>query len=201
MYKSETKEEVYSELIASKISNLLNIPTALYEIDGEYIRTKNFAYKNNFEPLSSLAGDDDSYEHVFSLLMSINRELVKQYLKISYFDALVNNVDRHNENLGFMRNKKTGKIISLAPNFDLNMSLFSRNKLLSKTKDGFISYFIKFVESNNQVKEIFKELDIPKLNEKDVDGVLSKYDLTMWNIDIKGYLSYREEILRRVCNI
>ena len=201
MYKSETKEEIYSELIASKISNLLNIPTALYEIDGEYIRTKNFAYKNNFEPLSSLAGDDDSYEHVFSLLMSINKELVKQYLKISYFDALVNNVDRHNENLGFMRNKKTGKIISLAPNFDLNMSLFSRNKLLSKTKDGFISYFIKFVESNNQVKEIFKELDIPKLNEKDVDGVLSKYDLTMWNIDIKGYLSYREELLRRVCNL
>ena len=201
MYKSETKEEIYSELIASKISSLLNIPTALYEIDGEYIRTKNFAYKNNFEPLSSLAGDDDSYEHVFSLLMSINKELVKQYLKISYFDALVNNVDRHNENLGFMRNKKTGKIISLAPNFDLNMSLFSRNKLLSKTKDGFISYFIKFVESNNQVKEIFKEIDIPKLNEKDVDGVLSKYDLSMWNMDIKGYLSYREELLRRVCNL
>ena len=100
-----------------------------------------------------------------------------------------------------MELKTTRKIISLAPNFDLNMSLFSRNKLLSKTKDGFISYFIKFVESNNQVKEIFKELDIPKLNEKEVDGVLSKYDLTMWNIDIKGYLSYREEILRRVCNI
>ncbi|MBE6136443.1 MAG: hypothetical protein E7181_04155 [Erysipelotrichaceae bacterium] len=201
MYKSETKEEIYSELIASKISNLLNIPTALYEIDGEYIRTKNFAYKSNFEPLSSLAGDDDSYEHVFSLLMSINKELVKQYLKISYFDALVNNVDRHNENLGFMRNKRTGRIISLAPNFDLNMSLFSRNKLLSKTKDGFISYFIKFVESNNQVKEIFKEIDIPKLNEKDINGVLSKYDLSMWNVDIKGYLSYREELLRRVCNL
>ncbi|MBO4682835.1 MAG: HipA domain-containing protein [Bacilli bacterium] len=201
MYKSETKEELYSELIASKISDLLSIPTALYEIDGDYIRTKNFASKYNFEPLSSLAGDDDSFEHVFALLFSLDKELAKQYLKIIYFDALVNNVDRHNENLGFLRNKKTGKIVSLAPNFDLNMSLFSRNKLLSQTKDGFISLFIKFVDSNEMVKSLYKEIEIPSLKEKDIDEALSQYDLSQWNLDIKGYLLYREGLLRKACNL
>ncbi|MBO4286448.1 MAG: hypothetical protein J5880_03855 [Bacilli bacterium] len=201
MYKSETKEELYSELIASKISDLLSIPTALYEIDGDYIRTKNFASKYYFEPLSSLAGDDDSFEHVFALLFSLDKELAKQYLKIIYFDALVNNVDRHNENLGFLRNKKTGKIVSLAPNFDLNMSLFSRNKLLSQTKDGFISLFIKFVDSNEMVKSLYKEIEIPSLKEKDIDEALSQYDLSQWNLDIKGYLLYREGLLRKACNL
>lgn len=201
MYKSETKEEIYSEIIASKISLLLNIPTALYEIDDKYIRTKNFADKSIFEPLSSLAGDDDSYEHVFPLLLGLNKELAKQYLKIIYFDALTNNVDRHNENLGFLRNKKTGKIVSLAPNFDLNMSLFSRNKLLSQTKDGFITLFTRFIESNNEVKDLYKEVDIPRLNENDIDELLSHYDLNEWNLDVKGYLLYRESILRRVCNL
>ena len=201
MYKSETKEEMYSELIASKISLLLNIPTAFYEIDGDYIRTKNFATKYNFEPISSLAGDNDSFEHVFNLLINLDKELAKQYLKIIYFDALVNNVDRHNENLGFLRDKKNGRIVSLAPNFDLNMSLFARNTLLSQTKDGFISLFIRFVETHDEVRELFKESDIPSLNETGIDTILSQYDLSKWSLDIKGYLLYREKILKKACNL
>ncbi|MBO4285713.1 MAG: HipA domain-containing protein [Bacilli bacterium] len=201
MYKSETKEEMYSELIASKISLLLNIPTAFYEIDGDYIRTKNFATKYNFEPISSLAGDNDSFEHIFNLLLNLDKKLAKQYLKIIYFDALVNNVDRHNENLGFLRDKKNGRIVSLAPNFDLNMSLFARNTLLSQTKDGFISLFIRFVEAHDEVRELFKESDIPSLNETDIDTILSQYDLSKWSLDIKGYLLYREKILKKACNL
>ena len=201
MYKSETKEEMYSELIASKISLLLNIPTAFYEIDGGYIRTKNFTTKYNFEPISSLAGDNDSFEHIFNLLLNLDKELAKQYLKIIYFDALVNNVDRHNENLGFLRDKKNGRIVSLAPNFDLNMSLFARNTLLSQTKDGFISLFIRFVETHDEVRELFKESDIPSLNETGIDTILSQYDLSKWSLDIKGYLLYREKILKKACNL
>ena len=201
MYKSETKEEMYSELIASKISDLLNIPTAFYEIDGDYIRTKNFATKNNFEPISSIAGDNDSFEHIFNLLLNLDKELAKQYLKIIYFDALTNNIDRHNENLGFLRDKKNGRIVSLAPNFDLNMSLFARNTLLRKTKDGFISLFIRFVETHDEVRELFKETNIPSLKETVVDTILSQYDLSEWNLDIKGYLLYRENILRKTCNL
>ena len=201
MYKSETKEEMYSELIASKISLLLNIPTAFYEIDGDYIRTKNFATKYNFEPISSLAGDNDSFEYIFNLLLNLDKELAKQYLKIIYFDALVNNVDRHNENLGFLRDKKNGRIVSLAPNFDLNMSLFARNTLLSQTKDGFISLFIRFVETHDEVRELFKETNIPLLREADIDDILNRYDFSEWNMDIKGYLLYRERILRKACNL
>ena len=201
MYKKESLEEIYSELIASKVSILLNIPTAYYEIDKEYIRTKNFASIYNFEPLSSICSDNDSYEYVFNTLYKLDIKLAKDYLKIIYFDALTNNVDRHNENLGFLRDKETGDIVSLAPNYDLNMSLFARNPLLKKERDGFLSLYLKFVNSIPEVKELYIELDIPILTEEDIDKILSQYDLSKWNIDIKGYLLYKQKILRKECNL
>lgn len=201
MYKSESNEELYSELIASDISKLLNIPTATYVKEEQYIKTKNFADIYNFESISGLAGDDDSYEHVFKTLMNIDTELAKAYLKIIYFDVLVNNVDRHNENLGLLRDKISGAIISLAPNFDLNMSLFSHNKILNKSKDGFISIFEKFVKSKPIIKKLYQEIDIPLLDEHKIDNILARYDLSNYDIDIKGYLLYREKLIRKICNL
>lgn len=201
IYKKESLEEMYSELIASKISLLLDIPTAYYEIDKEYIRTKNFATQYNYEPLQSICGDNDSYEYVFNALYNLDIKLAKEYLKIIYFDALTNNVDRHNENLGLLRDKESGDVISLAPNYDLNMSLFARNPLLKQEKDGFLSLYLKFVNSHTMVKELYRELDIPILSEKDIDKILSRYDLRKWNIDIKGYLLYKQKMLRKECNL
>lgn len=201
MYKKGTKEEIYSELIASKISTLLSIPTAYYELDEGYIRTKNFASLYNYESLSALCGDNDSYEYVFNALFNLNKNLALDYLKIIYFDALVNNVDRHNENLGLLRDKKRGEIISLAPNFDLNMSLFSKNKTLSLYEDGFITLFIKYINTHPIVKSLYQETNLPKLKEEDIDILLREYDLSEFNVDIKKYLLYREEKLRKACNL
>lgn len=201
MYKVGTKEERYSEYLSAMISKLLNIPTAQYELEGDYIKTKNFADKYNFEPIAALCGDNDSYEHVFDILINLDKELAKQYLILIWFDALVNNVDRHNENIGLLRDKNSGEIISLAPNYDLNMSLFARNPLLKKEKDGFINLYLNFTKKNKKVNELYQEMDCPKLDEKKIDNLLEKVDLKDYNFDLKGYLLFRYNVIKDVFNI
>lgn len=201
IYKKETVDEMYSELISSRLSSLLGIPTAYYEIDSGYIRTKNFASIYNYESLSSLCGDNDSFEYVFSTLIKLDKELAKQYLKIIFFDALVNNVDRHNENVGFLRNKKSGKIISLAPNFDLNMSLFSRHTLMNDKLDGFIKLFINFVNNNEEVKNLYQEICFKELDENDIKEAIKDIDIEDKYQKLKDYLLYRFKVLKKACNL
>ena len=165
LYKCGSEDERFSEMFVSLLAKELGIPTALYELDEDYIKTKNFADKYNFEPMSALAGDDQSYENVFNVCLSVNREIAKQYLLLMWFDCIVFNYDRHNENLGFLKNKKNGNIISLAPNFDNNNSLISRNNVLleDRSKDQFINNFVKFIKSNNTAFVLFKEITLPNL--------------------------------------
>lgn len=40
-----------------------------------------------------------------------------------FYDALLFNGDRHNQNVGFLRSSETGQILELAPYFDFNLSL------------------------------------------------------------------------------
>ena len=128
----------------------------------------------NFEPMSSLMDNDDIYDHVFNLIYKMNPNFAKDYLKIIFMDTLVNNVDRHNENYGFLRNKKTGKIIKMAPNFDNNMALISRNSLNENcTKDGFVGIFVKFLQKNNEASSLMKEIRIRELCKKDIESLIN----------------------------
>ena len=201
MYKKGSKEELLSEYISANLSHALGIPTAEYELIDEYIRSKNFADKYNFEPVASLFGDNDSFEYVFDGLYKLDQKLAEQYLYIIWFDALTNNVDRHNENLGVLRDKQTGEIVSLSPNYDLNMTLFARNKTLNKERDGFINLFLKFVNNNETVKNIYKSLKCPCLDDKIINELLSKIDLSDYSFDLSGYLLYRYEMLKTVFNL
>lgn len=42
-----------------------------------------------------------------------------------FFDALLHNDDRHNQNVGVLRDSSTGETIGLAPYFDYNLGLIS----------------------------------------------------------------------------
>ncbi len=98
MYKNEN--ERFSEYFCYCLAKRLGIETVTYEIVGNYIRTKNFVTdKVNFEPMSSLMGEENGYNEVFNKLFSMSKALAKQYLKLIYFDTLVFNVDRHNKRM------------------------------------------------------------------------------------------------------
>lgn len=176
LYKKGTEKEIYSELLASGIAKLLGVPTVEYEFDNGYIRCKNFAKDINFEPISSIAGDNDSFENVFQSILKISDDIAKQFLKLTAFDLIVNNIDRHNENVGLIRYRRSGQILSLAPNFDNNLSLISRNSLFnnSPSKDGLISLFVKFLNKNEKAKELFSQIGFQKINKEMIDELIKK---------------------------
>lgn len=171
LYKAQSENEIFSEIFCSRFAEVLGIPTAYYERDGKYIRSRNFADSFNFEPISSLAGEDDSYENVFNVCFKLGKDIAKQYLMLMYFDAIVENVDRHNENLGVMRNKKSGKIVSLAPNFDNNVALISRVNVLNEDRAtfGMCPMFVKFLKNNKDAYDLFKEIELPRISEFDLE--------------------------------
>lgn len=200
LYKVGNENELFSEMFVSRLASKLDIPSAYYELDGAYIRTRNFADKYNFEPISYLVGDNQDFNHVFSCLNKINKEIAKQYLLLMWFDALVYNYDRHNENYGLLRNKNTGKIVSLAPNFDNNNALISRTNTLleDRSQDGMINSFVKFLETNKIAYNAFKEITLPDVNKQIITSVLGeisikKDDANITNFIINGFkeLNYK----------
>ncbi len=176
MLKKGTGDELFSECFCSELAKALDIPTARYFLSGDCIWTPNFAMDVNFEPMSSIAGEDDRYEHIFPLVSSISEDLAKQYLLLVFFDCLVNNIDRHNENCGFLRNRKTGKIISLAPNFDNNIALTAVNGYphdIKRYEDGLINIFKKFLRKNKEASRVFSSMKLPTLTEDTIKRILS----------------------------
>ena len=74
--------------------------------------------------------------------------------RISCFDVILNNIDRHNENIGVLRDKNSGEIISLAPNYDDNLSLIARDASLPlSSEEGFLKQFVKLIMTNKEIKQ------------------------------------------------
>jgi len=90
------------------------------------------------------------------------------YADDTLYASLVQNADRHNENLGFLRNKRSGRIISLAPNFDNNVALISRTDVLNEDREhfGMCNSFVKFLKSNELAMKLFDEIEFPSINDE-----------------------------------
>lgn len=201
LYKVGTDKEIFSELFYSKMMEKLNYPTATYEKHDSYIRSKNFATKYNFEPMISLAGEDDSYENVFSVLLDINEQIASAYLQLAYYDAIFFNIDRHNENCGILRDKKTGEIVSLAPNFDNNLCLISRvESLNTNLKEGFLNNFAKFLKNNELAKELLFEANMPIITEDIINNCIDEIDMSVNREQIIKFVITRYQYLTRIIN-
>lgn len=200
MYKSGTKNEIFSEWFCSRLCKALGLPTAEYDIIDGYIKTKNFASDYDFEPLKSIAGEDDSYEHCFPLIESISEEIAIQYLYLIWFDALVYNPDRYNENCGFFRDRKTGKIVSLAPNFDNNLALFARDipSTPKRNTDGLIKSLKSFFQKNKKAKRLYANLPLPVITLEMVNKILDNQESPVSADFLFSYLNNGQKILKEL---
>lgn len=197
LYKKGNNNEYISELFYAYLMEELGVPTAHYEMDENYIRTKNFAKGYNYEPLASIMGEDEDYNHVLDKLLEINVNIAEQYLVLIYYDTILNNVDRHNQNCGLLRDQKTGQIISLAPNFDDNMCLISRDDELNRAKnEGFLSYFLNFIKRNNKAKELYQSMDLPVIDEKILDRVIKKIPFDFDSDKVKEFILNRYQFIK-----
>ncbi len=200
LFKAGSEDNIYSELFSAGFAKLINIPSAIYQYDNGYIRTKNFADKYNFEPMYSICGENESYLFVFNKLFNIDKEIAKSYIALLIFDAIVYNVDRHNQNYGLLRDKKSGKIISLAPNFDDNMALLSYNKELKNDikKDQLIKILLDFVKSSEETIKLFKQINLPNLKEKDINVILKNIPIKRDNKLVVSFILSRLNYIKSI---
>ena len=181
MYKSGSPNEYFSELFICKLGEVIGLDMAHYEMDGDYIRTKNFVdtSKFNYEPVSSIMGTEEDYNKCFNTLFSISKDISIQYLKLIWMDTICYNMDRHTENFGFLRDITTGTIHSLAPNFDNNIALISRGypKDVTRSKDGLILFFKDFLKENKTAVDFYREIDLPLISESIIHDCLENISI------------------------
>lgn len=173
MYKSGNSNEYFSELFICRLGEKLGFDMAHYEMDDGYIRSRDFTagLDVNFEPVSSLMGNNEDYSDCFDCINGISPELARQYLRIVWLDTVCYNMDRHTENFGFLRSVKDGTIVSMAPNYDNNIALISRGYLASSSRssDGIIDFFREFLRKNAASKKLFCEMDWPEITGEMLD--------------------------------
>ena len=179
LYKSESAQERFSELLISALGSRLGFSMAEYLPDGEFVKTRDFTEgRYNFEPAKAIMGDEEDYALNYDRLTALEPSLGKQYLDILFMDALCYNVDRHTENYGILRERNTGRVVCMAPNFDNNIALISRGYGAdpSRTNTIFITMFEELLEQKGipyQMPELDKsvldELVCSTLPEDEID--------------------------------
>lgn len=134
MFKHGNTQELISEYYSYQFLKAMNANVADYEIKhtkseeigitSTFIITKDFT--NNaevdFEPFCNYYTDHDEPEYIIPRL---EEKLVVPYIMMVFYDALLHNDDRHNQNAGVIRDSNNGKVIGLAPYFDYNLGLIS----------------------------------------------------------------------------
>ncbi|MFR9310099.1 HipA domain-containing protein [Hydrogeniiclostridium mannosilyticum] len=201
MYKSGNQNEYFSELFICRLGEKLGLPMAHYEMDGEYIRTKNFTGGKaiNFEPMAALTEDDD-YKNCFDILYGISAELAEQYLQIIWLDTVCYNMDRHTENFGFLRNVEDGEIVSLAPNYDNNIALISRGypNTAGRENDGFIRFFRDFLQESRTAAEMYRSMDLPVITEELIDDCMDEIPFQVNRDFIKAFILNGQKIINDI---
>lgn len=181
MYKSGSEAEYFSELFVYQLGKRLGFDMAVYEMDGKYIRTRDFTdgAKVNFEPMSGIVGEDEDYNRCFTALYELSPQLAEQYLRLIWMDSLCLNMDRHTQNFGVLRDVDTGAILRMAPNYDNNVALISRGYVedLSREKDGLLAFLRELLENNATARRMLKQMQIPMVTEVLVDECLASISI------------------------
>ena len=202
MYKSGNQNEYFSELFICRLGEKLGFDMVHYEQDDGYIRSKNFTdgTSYNFEPISALVGENDDYSVCFDAIFSISPELAEQYLKIIWLDSICYNMDRHTENFGFLRDVDTGKIISMAPNYDNNIALISRGypNSADREHDGIIRFFREFVQGNPTAKAMYQNIELPEITQKMIEECFSDIPIEVDRSFIKSFILHGQMVIRRI---
>ena len=202
MYKSGNSEELFSELFICKLGEKLGLPMAHYELDGKYIRSIDFTdgAAVNFEPMRSLADDDEDYENCFTVLYDISPEIARQYLRLIWLDSICYNMDRHTENFGLLRDVKTGKILSLAPNYDNNIALIAKGypKDVRRTHDGLIRFFRELMQNDEKAREMMRTMDLPSITESMIDDCIDEIPIEVDRDFIRNFILNGQSVIREI---
>lgn len=202
MYKSGNEKEYFSELFICRLGEKLGLPMAHYEMDGPYIRTKDFTDggKVNFESMRSLVDDDDDYERCFGVLYAISPNVAEQYLKLLWMDSVCYNMDRHTENFGLLRETQTGKILSLAPNYDNNIALIANGypSDVRRERDGIIRFLSDFLKNCEEARRMYGQMKLPEITEAMINECLDEIPIKADDEYIRTFILCGQEKVRLI---
>ena len=164
MFKQGNIQELISEYYSYHFLKAMGVNVAEYNMKREiseeigivslFIVSKDFT--NNaevdFEPFCNYFHDHDEPEYIIPRL---DEKLIKPYVMMIFYDALLHNDDRHNQNAGVLRNSTTGEIIGLAPLFDYNLGLIATGVPRIDTEKGNI--FTDSFLANDVCRKVIRE--------------------------------------------
>ncbi len=196
LFKAANHNEAFSEVFISKLCGVLGISCAVYESAGTgIVKTLDFTEgKTNFEPALTFMGEDEDYGDVITALKELCPSAIRDYIRLIFLDALVFNPDRHTANFGLLRDKKTGKNLSLAPCFDHNMALISNGYPEGKTKKDMLITLFQDVLNEHPEYRVY----IPKVSEDKVEEALRLTGMKVRSNLITHYLMDRYEMIVRL---
>lgn len=155
MYKSENDAEQFTELFACYLAEALNIPVAVYEKDDDYVRSLDFTNgaSVNLETAHGIIGDEADYRKVYRKLLALDAGVAASYVQMTFFDALIFNMDRHEHNFGVLRDVDSGNILGMAPLFDHNIALITRGfpTDVARANDRLIADFLELIREEKPV--------------------------------------------------
>lgn len=154
LFKAGTKPyqyEIFNEIIASKIMNILDVDHVDYELayDEEMMFCKCLdfiSYNEDFVSAYQLSkyrtkrNDVSLYDHLLSIMKELHiPDYQKRIDQMLFIDFLIGNVDRHLNNFGVIRDAKTLEFTRFSPLFDsgssLGYNLFDKDLLKLKEVD------------------------------------------------------------------
>lgn len=192
MYKTGNSGEYFSELFICKLGEKLGLYMAHYEMDGQYIRSRDFTdgAAVNFEPIRALVDDDEDYENCFNVLSRLSSDIARQYLILVWMDSVCYNMDRHTENFGLMRDVQTGEILSLAPNYDNNIALIAKGYPTDVTRrnDGLIRFFREFVASCEAARNLYRQMKLPEITVEIINECLGEIPIEVDGTYIRDFI-------------
>jgi hypothetical protein len=167
LYKQGKDLERFSEMFISELGKSLGLPMAEYELDGEYIRSRDFTdgASVNYEAVDGIVGENEDYAFNFQEFDKLSPKIAEQYIGLIYLDSVCFNMDRHTKNYGILRDSRSGDILALAPNFDNNVALFSRGypKSSDRENDKLIELFLELLEKEPKALQYFNNLRLPRI--------------------------------------
>ncbi|NLM76553.1 MAG: hypothetical protein GX173_00500 [Ruminococcaceae bacterium] len=176
MHKTADHNQQFSEIFVYELGKHLGFNMAGYERGDKCVKTKDFTDNAavNFESAYGFMNDNEDYIDVVKKLREIAPHTIPDYVRMIFLDTIVANPDRHTNNFGLLRNVKTGKILSLAPNFDNNMALISRGypKNIERKNDALVRFFNQLLAFDPSLKKY-----IPNLTEQDIRMVLKQVNM------------------------
>ncbi len=191
-----------SELISADISRAFGLKTAKYFYIGDRIvGTKDFTEgKYNFEFGESFCYEEEDVKVIYSIIKEINTDIASDYLKMIYVDCIIHNQDRHNQNWGVLRSKETGEILSLAPNYDFDVTLLfggyqelqNTDKLTLDMKE-----FCDLLVSDKFAYKQWHSLHLPCLSKEQILNIICKYPLTGHQEELCNYIYGRQKVFNQ----